>query len=476
MEKKLLQFEGWDIVLKKSISLRAMIVLFLGIYSLAILLFVFLAQTFFLDDFYAFHKEKEMQKVAAEVIKHLGKSDFEETIYRQSTQKEVCIYVVSEDAEIRSARNKNHCVLYNLRYDQIQDLLQGVVENKGKKLYRDYSLHLAGSEEQKTAVYGQLAAGKHLVLVSSLMDPLGSTLATLRDQFWVVSIVVFSMTFVLGYHLSKYFARPLQNLAKETKKLPAGKYDAKAVTTQVEELAKLNMSLQAANGQIQQADRAKKELLANVSHDLRTPLTMIMGYAEMIRDYPQEDNRQSAEIIHSEALRLNNLVNDLLSMSMAEQMEDTLQMEKQSLSYLLQEVAKQYQFYVKEEKVILHVDILPDIHATFDARRLKQVLYNFLYNAISHNPKPNKEVTLRLCEEEKDYMISVTDNGEGIPPEKMPFVWERFYQVENEHQRAKFGSGIGLNVAKKWLQAQGFPYGVDSQIGKFTTFWFKIPK
>ena len=201
---------------------------------------------------------------------------------------------------------------------------------------------------------------------------------------------------------------------------------------------------------------------------------MIIGYGEMIRDFPEDDPQPNAEVIISEAKSLNGLVSDLLD---ASRTEAGMKLEKETVSLkpFLEEVVRQYEGYCASQNALLQLEMAEECTAEIDPKRMQQVLCNFLNNALHYNDKEEKKILLKAEREGDAVTVSVTDNGEGIAEEDLPLVWERYFKVDREHKRSQQGSGIGLFLAKAILEAHQCPYGVDSKEGEYSRFWFRLP-
>lgn len=272
--------------------------------------------------------------------------------------------------------------------------------------------------------------------------------------------------------ISQMILKPIDLIKSESRLLPYGQYKGDKLNTNIRELHEFNEVLEIANKEILNAEKAKKELIGNVSHDLRTPLTMIVGYAEMIRDLPDEDNAENAQIIINEAKRLSSLVSDLLDFSKVDSI--ILKKEEVSLNNLLKDVYNQYQNYFKEQNVKFNLKLSEDILVDIDIKRIKQVLYNFINNAYNYNENSDRQITLGVDILDNVHRVYVLDNGIGIKEENLSKIWDRYYKVDKEHKRSTLGSGIGLSLAKNILEAHGLNYGVESEYGKYSKFWFDL--
>ena len=237
------------------------------------------------------------------------------------------------------------------------------------------------------------------------------------------------------------------------------------------EVSELADTLNFAAGELSKTEGLRREFVANVSHDLRTPLTMIKGYAEVMRDLPGENTPENVQIIIDEAGRLNDLVNDLLDLSRLQAGVMELNRTRFNLTASIREILGRYQrfkdyrfpFEPKEEAYVVA-----------DELKISQVVYNLVNNAVNYAGE-DKTVSLEQALSGGRVRVSVTDTGEGIPADRLRDIWDRYYKVDREHRRAQVGTGLGLSIVKNVLDLHGGAYGVISQEGKGSTFWFELP-
>ncbi|WP_406678163.1 ATP-binding protein [Neomoorella carbonis] len=227
-----------------------------------------------------------------------------------------------------------------------------------------------------------------------------------------------------------------------------------------------------------QLEQLRREFLASVSHDLRTPLTFIQGYAEALADglaAGEKERQEYTNIILAEAGRLRRLVDDLFDLNKMAAGQLSLEMADVNIGELLAGVARKYRPLLAEHKLELEAEIppsLPEIRA--DAGRLEQIMANLLDNARHHTP-PGGRIGITAGLVGNEIKISVADTGSGIPPEDLPYIWERFYKVDKSRSRRDGGSGLGLAIVKSLVEAHGGRVEVESQLGKGSTFSFYLP-
>lgn len=219
-------------------------------------------------------------------------------------------------------------------------------------------------------------------------------------------------------------------------------------------------------------------MVANVSHDIRTPLTMIKGYAEIIKDLTG-DNKQKREeqldVIIEESNRLNVLVNDILDLSRLQAGQITIQKTEFDLGVKLRDVMKRYRLLEINENFQFSLEAPEHCMVYADEVKIEQVLYNIINNATNHTGE-DKKVMIALEENEQWATVKISDTGAGIKQEDMPLIWDRYYKPYKKKDRKGMGTGLGLSIVKAILSAHKYLFGVDSVLGKGSTFWFEIEK
>ncbi len=463
--------------MKKKFSLRLQLVIILLAFVMTLLGLVYFVQTNFLDDFYKAHKMSSIESVARSVCDIVGDDDVADEIEHISMSNEVCVRVVSN---VEDYCYTGACTLRGLDYMTINKIASEITEEPNQeKLFDDFHYQRRKDEPPEDVyIFAKLITYNNenvMVLVSSGITPLATTISTIKSQYLLITGVIIAVTIILALILSRFIVKPINDINRESKNLAKGAYDGDLIKTSSKEFAELNETLINANEDINKAEIAKKELIGNVSHDLRTPLTMIVGYGEMIRDLPEENTEENINVIIDEAKRLSTLVDDLIDISKADQIKTELHKEKISLNSFLTEVYRQYEKYCEVQDIDLKLDLKEDITIEIDAKRIKQVLYNFVNNALNYNNKENKEIIIGTdVNPDGSYRVYVFDNGEGIDEKDIANVWDRYYKVDKEHKRTHIGSGIGLSLARSLLEAHGMNYGVESVKGEFTKFYFDV--
>ena len=383
--------------MKKKTSLRLQLIGILLGFVVLLMGTVYFVQTTFLDDFYRINKIKSIESVGKSVAEQIGDSDFEDIVERAGMTNEVCIRVVSNNSAYSYT---GACTLRGLDNSIINLIAQETMESAdGEKLFDDFRYQRRPDENpEKVFIYSKFITYNNepvMVLVSTAITPLSATISTLKSQYFLISIALIVMTVVLALIISRIILRPVKQISEESRNLSRGEYDGTRVRTDSREMSDLNETLIRANEDIQKADKAKKELLGNVSHDLRTPLTMIVGYGEMIRDLPEENTEENLNVIIEEAKRLSTLVDDLIDISKIDTAGVELNKEDIRLNALLEDVYHQYQKYCESQNIDFSLKLSEDDPlVNIDIKRIKQILYNFINNSLNYNSKKKQKIIL----------------------------------------------------------------------------------
>lgn len=434
----------------------------------------YLFQTTFLDDFYSKSKILTIESSANKVANSIGSNKLEDVIDEVSMSNEMCVRVISNDSRYNVVRA---CSLSNLDSLTINRIADETMANDGEKLFDNYKYRSSSMETNDIYIYSKMVKfdGQYImVLVSSLITPLTATISTIKSQYIIIVLVVVLMALLLALLLSRFILKPINIINDESKNLAKGKYGQKDMNFISSEFNELNNTLIHANEDILKAEKARSELLANVSHDLRTPLTMIVGYGEMIRDIKEENNESNINVIIDEAKRLSTLVDDLIDISVMESGNVELHKQKTSLNNMLESVYHQYEKYCESQNVAFELKLAEDKEVEIDEHRIIQVLYNFINNSLYHNDKPKQKIILGVDVINNKHQVYVYDNGKGIDPNNIDKVWDRYYKLNEEHKRQHIGSGIGLSLSKQILVAHNIEYGVESKLGEYCKFYFEI--
>lgn len=298
-----------------------------------------------------------------------------------------------------------------------------------------------------------------------------------RQQLVILTVILTLAAAVLAALLSKLFTRPILAIKRAVDRLADGDLTATPGLRRQDEIGQLSHSVEELGQALQRVDGLRREVIANVSHELRSPLALIGGYAEMVRDitWPDEAQRnEDLDLIISEARRMSEMVSDILDYSQLQAGYLQLKRDRYDLGEIVTDEAARCEQTARDNHLSLQVDIPEgELTVNVDPIKLGQVMRNLLYNAINHTRDDNT-VLIQVTEDKEGYQVSVVNPGDPIPEEERELIWERYQRSQHQAGRRQ-GTGIGLSIVKTILDAHGMTYGVDCRDG-MTCFWFRCPK
>lgn len=307
----------------------------------------------------------------------------------------------------------------------------------------------------------------------AMITPVNATVSTLKIQLYIITGIMILASVVIALVLSDVIAKPLARLNEGAKKLSKGNYSADFNGSGYLEVRELSDTLNSTAIELSKVDELRRELIANISHDLRTPLALIYSYSEMMLDFPDEITSTQVQTIMSETKRLSSLVNDILDVSKLETGTMELNMYKYNLTESIDETVARLSELLRNDGYSIVFEHSEDVYVIADEAKITQALYNMLVNAVNYSTG-DKHIAVRQKRQRNCVRIEVVDHGDGIAPENIPYIWDRYYKVDKKHKRAIIGTGLGLSIVKKIFGLHGADYGVESELGHGSVFWFQL--
>lgn len=458
-------------------SLTVKIWSFLALFSILIITFLWFFQVIFIDTYYEWYKTNEINIMAKLVKNSYGKDSFESVLNEINYKRGVCIEVNNEDSIIYSTDNMNRGCLVE-KYNPSLSYYKNKFMQSGNK---DITYKVVNEQlKSETLVYGIKLDTNIYAFLNTSIDPIDSTIVILKNQLIIVTIIVLILSFVIGFYISKKLSNPITSLNRSAKRLASGDYDITFENqSDIEEIDELANTLNSAKDALSKNDELRRELMANVSHDLKTPLTMIKAYAEMVRDISYKDKvkrEENLNIIIEEVDRLNLLVGDILDLSKMQSNIATLNKEAFDLIALINTILNRYKIYtITEDYLFNFITNKNKIIVYADKKKIEQVIYNLVNNAINYTGDDNT-VTIKVTDNRKDIKVEIIDTGKGIKKEDIDRIWDKYYKSDKTHKRNMIGTGIGLSIVKNIFVLHDYEYGVISKKNHGSTFYFYIKK
>ena len=462
-----------------------------------LLVVLWLLQICYLDSFYKFISTKTAERVREQAIGLVltGDEGIESELDLLAAKNNLAVYVTDYRGEpLYNAEYIATSRLNTLPKEAFDRFYKEAKENGGsteisikgkeafffrKKPRMDMPPEFVQNHGQETAesvIFIDIleVEGKEQVLfLNCLLTPVDATVGTLKIELVCISILMLGLALVLAFIISKHISRSMIRVNTSAKELAKGNFDVVFEGKDYKEIAELSEILNHAAKELGQTEKLRRELIANVSHDLRTPLTMIIAYAQAMQDLPGENTPENIQVVIDEANHLANLVNDLLDLSKLQSGVMTKESRCFDFTASIHSVLQRYNKLIEQEgyRIIFASDT--SVMVDGDEYKLCQVIYNLVNNAINYTGE-DKKVFVRQIVKAKNVRIEVEDSGEGIAPEDIPYVWERYYKTDKNHKRAVSGTGLGLSIVKNILELHDSVYGVESQTGKGSIFWFEF--
>ncbi len=322
-------------------------------------------------------------------------------------------------------------------------------------------------------VYGKYLDDGKVLYVGVTLDPVGAAARIIRVQLLIVTGLSLALAVLFAFLIARRFAKPISFLSGQAVRLGDDDYHAGGRDGFCAETDRLGEILDRTDQKLREAKSYQRDLLANISHDLRTPLTMIRGYAESIRDFGDEEEQRTedADIIIQESDRLSALVNEILEYSELQANGGEMETETVDMSELVTKVVAQFEPLFRAKGGTVRKEIAPNLAVKGNAGRLQRAVYNLLDNAIRHT-KESEGIRVALCQKDDRVRFEVNDHGGGIPAEQLPHIWEKYYTYRQRGQQGV--SGLGLAIVRQIIELHGGRCGVDTEEGIGSTFWIEL--
>jgi len=463
-------------------SLKFKIWLYFVLFAALLMGILWFLQIVFLDTYYEEMKISQTRKVANSIIDRYGESNLVEYISTLSYKNDLFIHIESGDGTIIFSPAQNLVRPGILAGDVYLMEMAVIKRNLIQSNQKSVSTFLSDrSNGRRTLAYGAWmddGQGHAAILyIFSPLSPTESTVEILSDQLKYVTLISLALAFALSLFISNRVSRPIVNITKSASRLAEGNYGVTFEGGKYSEIAQLADTLNYTSRELAKAENLRRDLIANVSHDLRTPLTMVRSYAEMIRDLsgdnPEKRNAH-LQVIIDEADRLNLLVADLLTLSKMQSGVEVLHITKFCLRDTIQSVLNSYAILSEQEGYLFICECDPNIIVTADEARIRQVLSNLVNNAVRYSTGEKREIKVKVIKKGEAVRCEVSDHGQGIPEEELPYIWERYYRSSSNRSRDTAGTGLGLSIVKEILKMHNASFGVTSRLHEGSTFWFEL--
>ena len=314
------------------------------------------------------------------------------------------------------------------------------------------------------------------VIVSTDLERIGQAGRVIAFQLPIIAAVLLVIGTLGAYAFSRWITKPLTELSAAAREMARGNYDVRVSPRSSDEIGVLAQDFNTMAGEVARANELQRDLLANVSHDLRTPLTLIKGYAETMRDInggDEEKRNEQLDIIIDESDRLSSLVNSVMDLSKYSSGAVKPHKVRFDLAQMCDEVGSRYENICEQSGAHLVIEADEPCMVLADPDSMQRVIHNLLANAVHHVGEDGYLALRALSREGGGVRVEVEDHGAGIPKEDLPYIFDKYYRSRAD--AGKVGTGLGLSITKAILVSHGFAFGVRSEVGSGSVFWFEAP-
>lgn len=416
-----------------------------------------------IDDFVAFNAAREQETV----VRSLQQSGKDERLTQSRVEKtarslNVNVILVGRDGIVQLAsdpRNVGQTVL--LPPDTTPQILY-----QGKPLYIVITSAAPTNSDSKFST------------PFSVSDVYNSIIGSINQSFLLAASLALLLAILLSIGLSRRILKPVEALTAAARQMESGDLNQRVPIKSNDEIGELASAFNAMATSLERTEQLRRQMVSDVAHELRTPLANVRGYLEALMDGALNPTPEVIRSVHEEAMLLNRLIDDLQDLALIEAGQLTLERAPTAVDELIASAVAATQPQALEKGVSLYAESaspLPLVEV--DPVRIGQVLRNLIANAIRHTPRGG-EVGVAASAGDDRLKVSVRDTGEGIAPDQLPYIFERFYRADPSRTRADDktqGSGLGLTIVKQLVEAHGGGVQAQSEVGKGTTLTFTLP-
>lgn len=461
----------------KSIKFKTAV--YFAIFALILMVILWSLQVLFLSTFYQSMKESKTNSITRQIKTAYYKYDselFTSAVADIAQNNDMYLYITySDGTPLMSYGNRMTPSAYDDEILMIKEKLSSSNLDSVSFMVND-----PVSEKRYLACGQKLFSSSNpnlVVYIISPLWPMTSTIEILKRQLLYVTIIAFLIALFIAIYMSTRISTPIRNITRSAAKLAQGEYGVTFQSGEYTEIIDLADTLNRASIELEKSTSLQKDLIANVSHDLRTPLTMIKSYAEMVRDLsgdnPEKRNKH-LQVIIEEADRLNLLVSDMLTLSRMQSGAIVIERSDFNLHDSVEGILMSYKLLMEEDGYTVNFECPKKIMVNGDPERIKQVCGNLINNALKFCGE-DKTINVIIKKKARVALCQIQDHGTGIAPDELEHIWERYYKASNNMVRTKTGTGLGLSIVKEILSLHKVHYGINSKLGEGTTFWFELP-
>lgn len=482
-------------------SLRMKLTILLLCLTTGIFLSYFLINHFFLENYYLNTKEERLIDGYKDINKILKNeptitTDVSNRIAKICESSGITIIIVDTADKIELQYGNAYELRERLRQINFGDNSDfKVIKKTNKYILQRYE----GNGDASSAGYMEISGffdSNRIFLMRMAVESIHESVSISMHFFIYVGTAVSAIGIIIAFIISGEFTKPILKLANISRRMSELDFDAKyniesndeiavlgsSMNELSEKLEKTILELKQANTDLkrdiqkkEEIDEMRKDFISNVSHELKTPIALIQGYAEGLSECINEDEESRefyCDVIIDEADKMNKMVKNLLTLNQLEFGNMSLQIEKFDINLVIKGVIHTIDYLVKQKKLKIDFDAQDEIYVFADEFKIEEVITNYLTNAI-HHVDENGIIKVKTIKSDNKVKVCVFNSGKNIPEKEIEQIWEKFYKVDKARTREYGGSGIGLSIVKAIMNAHSQNYGINN-LSNGVEFWFEL--
>lgn len=470
---------------KKNASLRSRIFIYFILATAAFIILIWLLQSLFFEYNYVGNKRLLMRDYGETIYADGNIDGALDSGYMASIRAAgIDVYVVylsdgevtvidPEDILPTAAPGNGEVVT---RKDGDYDTFVSIINAANASANENEPYVLSSTSDKKYLYYARIMNDNAYLILLSDLTVLTATQKMLKSQMLLSAFIVFIVAFFASFIISKKLSEPIDKMSKVAESWAGGDESAVFDGGGYKETDELASALNYAKSEINKSEKLRRDLLANISHDLKTPLTMIKAYAEMIRDISgdvKEKRTEHTNVIIGESDRLTSLVNDILKLSKMQSSVDLPVKKVFNLTEVVETVLYRFEAALEGKGYKINSELAPDVYTEADESKIESVVYNLVGNSINYTGE-DKTVNVYLTVNGNIATLEIIDSGSGIGKDKIDGIWDRYLRYSETHTRTVKGTGLGLSIVKAALEAHGLEFGVISRKDEGSNFFVKF--
>ncbi len=455
------------------------------VFIIFMMMLLWLLQILFLQTFYQQMKIHELKSTASQIQRFYGEESLYDIIISLTIKSDMYIQIDDNNEILYASTSANPGDRMNAfasKYDS-QVLKEKLNRNGGEPLLIMKEMYPGGRENNKAMIYASVLEKNPdgnctYLFIYSPLSAVGSTIRILGMMLIIVTLISILFGMLMSIILARRLSRPLYNITASAEVLAEGNYSVRFDGSGYQETEELASTLNYAAEELSKSDKLQKDLIANVTHDLKTPLTMVKSYAEMIRDISgdnPEKRDKHLQVIINEADRLDSLVNDLTTLSKMQANVDALELSVIDIAAIARESLDSFAIHRDQDGFTFEYQGPEKAFIRADEKKIRQVFANLIGNAVRYSSE-EKYLCIRVEDLASVIHCEVIDHGQGIDTADQNAIWDRYYRSSKNQSRTASGTGLGLSIVKQIFILHEADYGVRSTLGEGSCFWFDLKK